>query len=79
MDNIVIYMKKWGLIIAIISVLSFKVKAQRKIIFDLNVGINKSIGANLLKTETITSYHIPYYSRQRYKYRYANVMGSAFE
>lgn len=72
-------MKKCVLLITIISLQPFKLKAQRKIIFDLNVGINKSIGANLLKTETITSYHIPYYSRQRYKYRYANVMGSAFE
>lgn len=77
MDNIVIYMKKWGLIIAIISVLSFKVKAQRKIIFDLNVGINKSIGANLLKTESILGNDVQYYSTQRYKYPYANVTSSA--
>ena len=70
-------MKKCVLLITIISLQPFKLKAQRKIIFDLNVGINKSIAANQLTTEIISGNHIQYYSRQRYKYPYANVTGSA--
>ena len=73
MDNFIIYMKKCVILIAIISLHSFKGKAQRKIIFDLNVEINKSIGANLLKTESISGNDIQYYSRHRNKYPYANV------
>ena len=68
MRNNIIYMKKCVLLIAIVLLQSFRVNAPIKMIFDLNVGINKSIATNLLKTEIISGNHIQYYSRQRYKY-----------
>ncbi len=70
-------MKKWLLLIAIISLQSFRAQAQVKMVFDVNLGINESIATNLLKTEIISGNHIEHYSRQRYKYPYANVTGSA--
>lgn len=70
-------MKKYLLLIAIISLQSFSARAQVKMVFDVNAGINKSIGSNLLKTQTISGNHIEYYSRQRYKYPQGTITGSA--
>ncbi len=77
MHNIVMLMKKCLLLIAIISLQSFRVKAQVKMVFDVNAGINKSIGSNLLKTQTISGNNIEYYSRQRYKHPQGTITGSA--
>lgn len=70
-------MKKWLLLIALISLQSFSARAQVKMVFDVNAGINKSIGSNLLKTQTISGNDIPYFSRRRYKHPQGTITGSA--
>ena len=66
-------MKKYLLIFIIILLQSFLVKAQKKILFDLSLGMNKSIGTDMLASKIIGSNEIQYYKKKKYTHPYINV------
>lgn len=50
-------------------------KAQKKITFDFNIGLNNSIGNNILKSERYANITYGYYSRKKYKNPFTNFTG----
>lgn len=69
-------MKKYLLAFIIISLQSFLVNAQKKLIFDLSLGINRSIGADILKSEIVGSNEFQYYTKKKYSHPYLNTTTS---
>ena len=68
-------MKKGLLVFIIISLQSFLVYAQKKLLFDLSLGMNKSIGKDMLSSKIIGSNEIQYYKKKKYTHPYMNVTG----
>lgn len=69
-------MKKYLFGFMLISLQPFLVKAQKKLLFDLSIGINKSIGEDMLATKITGSNEIQYYKKKKYSYPYLNVTGT---
>lgn len=69
-------MKKYLFGFMLISLHPFLVNAQKKLLFDLSIGINKSIGEDMLATKIIGSNQIQYYKKKKYSHPYMNVTGT---
>ncbi len=69
-------MKKYLLVFIIISLQPLFVNAQKKLLFDLSLGINKSIGEDMLATKITGSNEIQYYKKKKYTHPYMNVTGT---
>lgn len=69
-------MKKYLFGFMLISLQPFLVNAQKKLLFDLSIGINKSIGEDMLATKITGSNEIQYYKKKKYNHPYLNVTGT---
>ena len=69
-------MKKYLFGFMLISLQPFLVNAQKKLLFDLSIGINKSIGEDMLATKITGSNEIQYYKKKKYSHPYLNVTGT---
>ena len=69
-------MKKYLFGFMLISLKPFLVNAQKKLLFDLSIGINKSIGEDMLATKITGSNEIQYYKKRKYSHPYLNVTGT---
>ncbi len=68
-------MKK-GLLIILITLFVFNAGAQKKPILEVNIGLNNSIGKNIIKSYSSPHVTIQYFKRQKYKNPYVNITGN---
>ena len=69
-------MKKYLFGFMLILLHPFLVNAQKKLLFDLIIGMNKSIGEDMLATKITGSNEIQYYKKKKYSHPYMNVTGT---
>lgn len=58
-------MKKCIPIILLILLALINTNAQKKLVFDLNVGLNKSIGKNITKSKNYPGATIEYFTQKK--------------
>lgn len=69
-------MSKFVFILVVNLVLANNAFAQKSVVVDFNVGLNKSVGHDILKSKRYPNINIQYYQRKEYKNPYLNFTGN---